>query len=311
MESKPTLTIVIPTFNRKAQLSALLGQLKNQKVESAEVNTVVVVDGSTDGTFEFLRLEYPKVRIVAGDGNWWFTRSMSEGCKYAVETLNTELILMLNDDVHLPDNYVEKMLHSFNQTDKNAVIASSSYSLTEPRMITFSGYKSENKLLLKKYRYLPPFTKMEPGKLKGLAESVTLPTRGLIMSGSLLKKINYLDYKTFPQYASDYDMVLRAGKAGAKIFVTYDAHIFEDMNLTSNGNPRLTKSLMHYLRNTFFNKYSANYFYNGLHMAWRFGYKPLFPFYFLNSLVSVFYVYAKYKFFLNKKIQEKVIISAT
>ena len=85
MLNSADLCIIIPTFNRKKQLSVLLHQFKQQKSNGIRFNIVVVVDGSTDGTIELLESEFPEVIIVKGSGNWWFTRSLNEGCKYAVD----------------------------------------------------------------------------------------------------------------------------------------------------------------------------------------------------------------------------------
>lgn len=299
------LCVVIPTFNRREQLFQLLLQLKKQKVSGVKFGVVVVVDGSTDGTTEMLQLKFPDVSVVQGDGNWWFTRSMNEGCKYAIEKLNATLILTSNDDLVLPDDYyLEKILKNYNDCGGNCVIGSAAYSLTEPRMITFSGIVRRSIFTLKNHNYITPYTVIDPESLTGVRPSVTLSTRGMIIESSVLKKINYLDEKTFPQYASDYDVVLRAGKIGVKKYVSYDAYIYENMDLTSDGNPRLSKSLGHYLHNIFFNKYSSNYFFNVLYMSWRYGLKILFPVYVVNGFISIAYVYIKYKFFLNKKIKE-------
>lgn len=300
------LCVVVPTFNRKNELATLLKQFKQQYVKGIEFKIVVVVDGSTDGTLDLLSSEFPEVIVVKGDGNWWFTRSLNEGCKYAVEVLRSKLILTINDDVQIPDNYLETILGNYYKSDPNSIIGSSSYSVTSPRIITFSGFKKQNRLRLKYYKYIPSFTYMEPGELKGIVTTVTLPTRGMLVPSGIMKSINYLDEKTFPQYNSDYDFVLRAAKKGVKIYVSYDAYVFENMQLTSSGNPRLTKSFKKYLHNIFFNKYSSNYFFNQLNMAWRFGIKLLFPYYFLITLAVIPYVYIKYKYSsLNKKIQDK------
>ena len=304
MLSSTDLCIVIPTFNRKKQLSALLTQFKQQRMaDNIQYKIVVAVDGSTDGTIELLQSEFPDVHIVKGTGNWWFTRSINEGCKYAVDVLKTPLILMINDDVEIPDHYLQKMMDNYRDCGPNCVIGSSSYSFSTPRVITFSGIRHKNPWTLKHYKYINSYVPKDPSELKGVAPSVTLPTRGLLIPAALLKELGYMDEKHFPQYASDHDLVYRAAEKGAKVYVTYDAYVFEHLDLTSSGNPRLTKSLGHFLKNIFFNKYSSNYFFKDIRMAWRYGMKLLFPFYFIRILMAIPYIYMKYKYVVNKKMQ--------
>lgn len=298
------LCIVIPTFNRKKQLSVLLYQLKDQKSPSVEFKVIVVVDGSTDGTIEFLESEFPEVIIVKGSGNWWFTKSLNEGCKYAVEVLKAKLILTINDDVQIPDTYLQNLMNNYKEVGPNCIIGSSSYSTSKPTVITFSGIKRKNPWTLKHYKYIDSFTPKEPGDLKGVAPSVTLPTRGTLFPAEILKELNYLDEKHFPQYASDHDVVFRAAKKGTMVYVSYDAYVFEHLELTSSGNPRLTKSLAQFLRNIFFNKYSSNYFFKDLRMSWRHGMKLLFPFYAARIFTAIPYIYVKYKFGVNKRMKQ-------
>ncbi|HET6225849.1 MAG TPA: glycosyltransferase [Bacteroidia bacterium] len=297
------LCIVIPTFNRKKQLSALLHQFQQQKVKDIQFKIVVVVDGSTDGTYEILATEFPDVHVVKGSGNWWFTKSMNEGCKYAVEKLHSKLILMINDDVQISEHYLQSFINNYNTCGPNSVIGSCSYSAATPHVITFSGLKSKDIWKFKTYKYIESYTRKEPGELTGVAPSVTLPTRGLLISSQLLKEINYMDEIHFPQYASDHDVVYRAAEKGAMIFVSYDAYLLEHMELTSGGNARLAKSLGHFLKNIFTNKYSSNYFFKDVRMTWRHWPKLLFPYYVIRILLAIPYIYIKYKFVINKKMQ--------
>lgn len=295
------LCIVIPTFNRKKQLSILLDQLKNQDCKNLNYKIVTVVDGSTDGTIELIATQFPEVHVIKGNGNWWFTRSLNEGCKYAVNNLQAELILTINDDVQIPDTYLSLIINNYNQCEPNSIIGSCSYSLDDPTMITFAGIKSQN-WLMKYFYYIKSHTKVDVKKLNGLKPSVTLPTRGLLIPSTTLKALNYLDEKCFPQYASDFDLVLRASMKKVKIFISYDAFVLEDIQLTSNGNPRLANGLKDFLKNVFFNKYSSNYFFKDLRMAWRFGNKILFPIYFIRIILAIPYIYFKYNPFQIKKI---------
>jgi len=303
MLNSTDLCIVIPTFNRKKQLSDLLRQFQKQQVKNLQFKIVVAVDGSTDGTYEILQSEFPDVHVVKGSGNWWFTRSMNEGCKYAVEQLHPKLILMINDDVQISDHYLQSFINNYETCGTNSVIGSCSYSASTPHVITFSGLKNKNIWTFKKFPYVAPYTPKEPGELKGVATSVTLPTRGLLIPAKLLKEINYLDEKNFPQYASDHDVVYRAAEKGAGVFVSYDAYVYEFMDLTSGGNPRLTKSLGHFLKNIFTNKYSSNYFFKDARMTWRHWPKLLFPYYMLRILLAIPFIYVKYKFVINKKMK--------
>lgn len=61
-EVKTMVSVVIPTFNRCAQVVEAVASVMRQKVDGLDI--VVVDDGSTDGTVETLRVFEPAIRVV-------------------------------------------------------------------------------------------------------------------------------------------------------------------------------------------------------------------------------------------------------
>ncbi len=51
--TRTDITVIVPTFNGRQKLPHLLKSLENQSIKGYEL--IVVIDGSTDGTIEFLR----------------------------------------------------------------------------------------------------------------------------------------------------------------------------------------------------------------------------------------------------------------
>ena len=85
------LFLIIPVFNRKDTLINCLTLLRNQTF--TDFTTIVVDDGSSDGTSGVLKSDFPEVKIVAGDGSWWWSKSINEGIKLRSKASPTNLIL--------------------------------------------------------------------------------------------------------------------------------------------------------------------------------------------------------------------------
>lgn len=289
---KYKIGIVIPTHNRKNHLRVVLDCIKNQRIDGVHIETIVVVDGSTDGTIEMLENDFPEVHIVKGTGNWWFTKSLNEGIKFS-ERFNPSHVLTLNDDVELPKDYLSNLILSYNQIGKNCVMGSASYSLSDPKILLFAGVKEINKFRLKYICYYESYKKISSQSLSGSYISKVLPTRGMLFPLSLAKKLNYFD-EIFPQYGSDYDFTLRALKEGINSYISYDAYLFENNKLTGKGSPNINQSIIEYTKRLFY-KHSPNYIVKNLRIIWRHYYKILFPFYFPLMLLSVYHAYFKYK----------------
>ncbi len=72
-ESPIRVEIVTPVHNRKATTLQCLKSLSRIDAEGLDIHVVVVDDGSTDGTGDAIRAEYPEVEVVRGDGSLWVT----------------------------------------------------------------------------------------------------------------------------------------------------------------------------------------------------------------------------------------------
>jgi len=91
---KPPLSVslVIPTYDGWHLLVPCLRAVANQTRTPEE--TIVVDDGSSDGTVERLRQEYPGIRVLALPQNGGFVRAVNA----AIEAAAGEIVVLLNND---------------------------------------------------------------------------------------------------------------------------------------------------------------------------------------------------------------------
>lgn len=88
----PRVSVVIPTLNGKALLAECLEALRAQTFRDFE--TIVVENGSTDGTVAWLAVEHPDVRCIALAEN----RGFAGGCNAGIAAAAGELVVLLNND---------------------------------------------------------------------------------------------------------------------------------------------------------------------------------------------------------------------
>jgi glycosyltransferase involved in cell wall biosynthesis/2-polyprenyl-3-methyl-5-hydroxy-6-metoxy-1,4-benzoquinol methylase len=102
--SKPgdrTISVIIPTFNRRARLQRCLEALAAQTLNADEFEVIVVDDGSTDNTQEFLREQKTRFRL-----QYFHQKNQGAGAarRLGVEQARGEYLLLINDDtIALPD----------------------------------------------------------------------------------------------------------------------------------------------------------------------------------------------------------------
>jgi GT2 family glycosyltransferase len=123
--SDPAISIIIPTYNRCANLERLLRALDRACHRRSRFEVVVVVDGATDRTVDMLgrlRVDYP-LRVVA-QANSGPAAARNRGIAEA----SGELLLFIDDDVIPVDDLIERHLE-IHRRDPDAVVIGS---LTAP-----------------------------------------------------------------------------------------------------------------------------------------------------------------------------------
>ncbi|WP_165864470.1 exopolysaccharide biosynthesis glycosyltransferase EpsD [Capsulimonas corticalis] len=120
-ESAQSITVVIPTYNRKASLKVTLDGLARQKYSLQDVEVIVVSDGSTDGTDAFLE-EYaggaPYTLRVITQANQGPAQARNAG----VWAAKGEIIVFIDDDVEPVDDFLASHMAHHKSDDKIVVI---------------------------------------------------------------------------------------------------------------------------------------------------------------------------------------------
>ena len=108
----PDVTIVIPNYNGIAYLGACLRSVEKQEGVSAEV--LIVDNGSTDGSQEYIRTEFPACRLICLEKNYGFCRAVNEGFRYA----GSEYVILLNNDTEIEPDFALRLLTSIQKDRK-------------------------------------------------------------------------------------------------------------------------------------------------------------------------------------------------
>lgn len=283
------VAFIIPTFNRKAMLGDLLEQISAQVIEpGTRIMTIVIDDGSKDGTGEMINSRFPEIKLIRGDGKWWFTKCLNEGGIQAFES-GADFIITMNDDTEIQPDFVSSLLKPIDNIERPALMGAVSYTLSAPQRITFSGVKKVIRWRLKQIPYYSRFDPVSPSELHGIHPTFSLMTRGMLIPRKIAIDLNFFDPR-FPQYGSDEDFCYRAIKKGYPAYICWDARVFVHDELTSRGSAFLQQGLSVFI-GSFFNKYSINSISKSIRFYWKHGVKILTPFFFLIFIAGTFRAY--------------------
>ncbi len=126
-------SVVVPNWNGAAWLPACLDSLSEQTLPPAEV--VVVDNGSTDGSLELLAARRPAVRTVELGRNTGFAFAANRG----MEAVDSELVALVNTDVVLASDWLERMTSALVADPRAASAACKMVDLHDPRMLYDAG----------------------------------------------------------------------------------------------------------------------------------------------------------------------------
>ncbi|MEK6276812.1 MAG: glycosyltransferase [Actinomycetota bacterium] len=105
MADAPRMSVIIPTYQRRAALRRALLSLSRQTVAADSYEVIVSVDGSTDGTSEMLAdFDAPyALRTIAGA-----KRGRAAACNAAIALAHGEVLIVLDDDMQVVPDFVER-----------------------------------------------------------------------------------------------------------------------------------------------------------------------------------------------------------
>lgn len=214
--------VVVPNWNGMDSLADCLDSLLKQTV-GAEV--VVVENGSTDGSAEFLQKKYKTVTVLPQPVNRGFAGGVNVGIRYALEK-SYEFVALFNNDAVAEPDWLEQLLAAM---DERAVgIATCTFASIDKKHIDSTGD------LYTVWGLAYPRGRGEP-----LSDRYHEDTEVFGASGGaslyrlkMLEEIGLFDEDFFAYY-EDVDLSFRAQLAGWKVRYSPKAIAYHQIGATS------------------------------------------------------------------------------
>jgi GT2 family glycosyltransferase len=206
MASRPT--IYIPNLDGRDRLAALIESLRAQ-TRPAEV--VVVDNGSTDGSQELLRGDFPEVELLELGENVGFGPALNR----AVAATAGDPVVLLNNDVVCEPRFVEALLEPAARGAE--MVAGVLLDGRDPRLIDSAGVIADRTLM--GFDYLNG----KPREDAAAAPAPLGPTGGAaLFSRAAFDAVGGFDERIFLYY-EDLDLALRLRAGGARCELAPDA----------------------------------------------------------------------------------------
>lgn len=201
---KPTVYILLPVHNRRAITEKFIDCLIAQSYSNYHL--ILIDDGSTDGTDEMVREKIDNLTIIKGSGNWWWAGSLQQGVDWLKQNgvEDRDAIVFMNDDVTFEQDFLQVAVNLLDQQ----------VGMLLPQVLNEKTGHPEESGVEADMKKLIFITATSPGKIN------CLPTRGLFMRMSDLRRVGDFYPRLLPHYLSDYEFTIRANRMGVSLLTS-------------------------------------------------------------------------------------------
>lgn len=220
-EFMPDLTVIIPNFNGKHLLKQCFESLK---IQNCSMDVIIVDNGSSDGSADYIKLNYPKFRLVENRKNLGFSKAVNQG----IAASNTDFVMLLNNDVVLEQCAIKNLLNCIKEDSKIFAAASKMLNSDE---LTIDDAGDD-------YTLLGWTKKVGNGKPEAAynedREIFSACAGAAIYRRKVFDEIGYLD-ESFFAYMEDVDISYRARIHGYKCVYCSNAVVYHLGSATSGS----------------------------------------------------------------------------
>lgn len=224
MKSTDKISVVVPNWNGREELGACLDALLAQ---SFPHQTIVVENGSTDGSQDFLQTNYPQITVLAQSKNLGFAEGVNVGIRYALEHQH-DYVALLNNDAVPEKNWLEQLVNILKENPKAGIATGKFVSFDKQHIDSTGDMYTTWGLAYPRGRGEPADHAYDE---KGLVFGAT--GGASLYRCDMLRAIGLFD-KDFFAYYEDVDISFRAQLAGWQVAYTPKAVAYHKTGTTSS-----------------------------------------------------------------------------
>lgn len=225
----PIVSIIILNYNGKKWLEKCLPSWRKNKYAATEV--IVVNNGSTDDSAEFIKKKHPEVRLLDIHPN----RGFAGGNNYGVQKSKGKYVFLLNNDTEVTPGLLEPMVDLMENDPSIGVVQPQMRNMRykDKHDAVASFYTSTG--FLYHYGYMQPISKKMYDK--------TIPCYSIKGAAMFMRKDDYINLggldEEFVCYVEESDLCHRVWLSGKKVVYHPKSYLYHwgggDMSIMEKG----------------------------------------------------------------------------
>jgi GT2 family glycosyltransferase len=221
--SEPLVYIVVLNWNGRDLVLDCLHSI--QQLRYSNVITVVVDNGSTDGSVEAVQEQYPNVILIENKRNLRWSGGNNVGIKYALEN-QAAYILLLNNDTIVDPDMIRELVDVAEKDQSIGLLGPKIYYHHDPELLWYAG--GGVKMIQGKFWHIG-IREKDTGQYDEVSDVDYITGCALMIRDSVVDRIGLLD-PAYIAYGEDVDYSLRAEQSGYRLVYVPSARMWHKVS---------------------------------------------------------------------------------
>lgn len=240
----PAWQVIVLSWNGRDDTIACLESL--QRIKRPDVGIICVDNGSTDGSVEVVKEEFPGVVVIESPRNLGYSGGNNLGLRHALAHGASWVVLANNDATVAPD-VIEGFERAISERPRAGLLAGKLLFADSPSTIWFAGQRVNTTL---GYSGRPRgYRRADGGRYSSVVDTDRAAGALMAISAAALSAVGLLDEDLFA-YVEDVEFAIRVRDAGFDVVVAPDARAWHRVSASTGGEAGSTHTLYYGVRNT-------------------------------------------------------------
>jgi len=139
--NSPKVIVLILSYNGKKFLDDSVSSYSENDYTNFEI--VVIDNGSTDGTVEYVNKNFPKAKVIRIEKNRGYSGGFNFGLGYAFNQKNADYVLITNNDVKADSKVITAFVKVAEEDEKIGFVTGKVYYYYKPDILQTVGKKED------------------------------------------------------------------------------------------------------------------------------------------------------------------------
>ncbi len=220
----PLVSIITVNYNQTEVTCALLESLN--KVSYPNFEVIVVDNHSIEDDPKRIKELYPNIVFIENPINYGF----AAGNNYGLMKARGEYVLLLNNDIEVPANFMEPLVEKLEQNPGIGAVSPKIKFYYQPDTIQYAGYTPIGKVTMRNSAI--GYWEKDRGQYNKDYETAYAHGAAMMVPMSVVKEIGLMSYIFFLYY-EEADWCARIKQAGYKIYYVGNTYVLHKESVST------------------------------------------------------------------------------